>query len=243
MKFEISAISIAFVDSTENTWLLLRSPPADCALNMALDEALLEAMPGLGRPVLRFYNWTAPAASFGYFQRYQEVEPLTLLRPLVRRPTAGGLVPHNGDWTYCICFPSNDEWYSLRANQSYEKAHTLIKDALCSLGIAAELAPAAKKTLPGQCFSGYERFDVIYGGTKIAGAAQRRRREGLLIQGSVQSPRASLSSVEWQQAVVVAARKQFAIQWNDFEPDESLHIRAEELAGEKYSQAAYNLWR
>ena len=50
---------------------------------MALDEALLEAMPQLGAPVLRFYGWTEPAASFGYFQKYAEVERATLLRPLM----------------------------------------------------------------------------------------------------------------------------------------------------------------
>ena len=55
-------------------WYLLPSGPCDCAFNMALDEALLQAAPRLGRPVLRFYGWTEPAASFGYFQKYAEIE-------------------------------------------------------------------------------------------------------------------------------------------------------------------------
>ena len=41
---------------------------------MALDEALLETMPRLGKPVLRFYGWTGPAASFGYFQKIADAE-------------------------------------------------------------------------------------------------------------------------------------------------------------------------
>ena len=49
-------------------WFLLNSGPCDAAFNMALDEALLEAMPRLQKPVLRFYGWTEPAATFGYFQ-------------------------------------------------------------------------------------------------------------------------------------------------------------------------------
>src|SRR6266550_3813367 len=65
---------------------LLQSGPGESAFNMALDEVLLQAMPRLGRPVLRFYGWTERAASFGYFQRYAEVERLVHLRPLVRRP-------------------------------------------------------------------------------------------------------------------------------------------------------------
>ena len=60
---------------------------------MALDEALLTHVAGLGRPVLRFYGWTEPAATFGYFQHHAEIAPATRLRPPIRRPTGGGLVP------------------------------------------------------------------------------------------------------------------------------------------------------
>ena len=73
-------------------WYLLASGAGDCAFNMALDEALLQAAPRQGQAVLRFYGWTEPAASFGYFQKYAEIERLTQLCPLVRRPTGGGLV-------------------------------------------------------------------------------------------------------------------------------------------------------
>src|SRR5687768_2182690 len=77
------------------TWHILRTGNRSAAQNMAMDDALLQSAPELGRPVLRFYGWSEPAASFGYFQRYSEVEKLTHLRPLVRRPTGGGLVPHD----------------------------------------------------------------------------------------------------------------------------------------------------
>src|SRR5438045_2668802 len=100
---------------TALSWHLLQSGPEDPAFNLALDEALLQAMPRLGRPVLRFYGWTERAASFGYFQKLAEVERLVQLRPLVRRPTGGGIVPHDGDWTYSLAFPTGNEWYSLSA--------------------------------------------------------------------------------------------------------------------------------
>jgi hypothetical protein len=69
------------------TWFLIRSGPGAPAYNMALDEALLESVPRLGLPVLRFYSWTEPAATFGYLQNYSQAAALTRLRPLVRRPT------------------------------------------------------------------------------------------------------------------------------------------------------------
>ena len=68
---------------------LLNSGKCSAAFNMALDEALLDSVSRLEKPVLRFYGWTEPAATFGYFQKYEEVERATLLRPLVRRPPAG----------------------------------------------------------------------------------------------------------------------------------------------------------
>src|SRR5947208_12375756 len=120
---------------------------------MALDEALLEAMPRLGRPVLRFYGWTEPAASFGYFQKYADVERATLLRPLVRRPTAGGLVPHDADWTYSLTFPTTDDWYSLKATESYRQVHEWIQAAFAKLDVATELALCCRKSGAGQCFA------------------------------------------------------------------------------------------
>ena len=40
--------------------------PKAAALNMAVDEALLETA---GAPILRFYRWRRPSLSFGYFGR------------------------------------------------------------------------------------------------------------------------------------------------------------------------------
>ena len=184
-----------------NQWLLVRSGPGDPAFNMALDEALLEAVAGLGKPVLRFYSWSQLAASFGYFQKYSEVERMTLLRPLVRRPTAGGLVPHDADWTYSLVFPPHHPWYSLIAVQSYHRVHLWIQAAFAILNIRTELAPCGRKAQPGQCFAGYETSDLLWQGQKIAGAAQRRNRAGLLIEGSVQPPPIAIERSQWEQAM------------------------------------------
>jgi len=94
-----------------NSWLLLNSGKCGAAFNMALDEALLENVSRLGKPVLRFYGWTGPAATFGYFQKISEAERATHLRPLIRRPTGGGIVPHDADWTYSAVFPPGHEWH------------------------------------------------------------------------------------------------------------------------------------
>ena len=210
------------------------------ALNMALDEALLEAIPRLNLPIVRFYGWIEPAASFGYFQKYKEVQELTPLRPLVRRPTGGGIVPHNADWTYTIVWPPNHPWYSLAAVESYRRLHEWIQAAFTRLGVPTCLASQPVKSGPGQCFIGFERFDLLCAGRKIAGAAQRRTRQGLLIQGSVQSPSPALSRMDWQQAMLEVARQREKVNWVNFEVESAVRQRAIELAQQKYSQPSYN---
>lgn len=202
---------------------------------MALDEALLEAMPRLAQPVLRFYGWTEPAASFGYFQKIVEVELATLLRPLVRRPTGGGIVPHDADWTYSLAFPPIHNWYSFRAEESYRRVHEWIQAAFALLNVPTELAESRQQSGPGQCFVGHEKFDLLWRGKKIAGAAQRRTRAGLLIQGSIQPPPLSLARKDWQQAMRAVAH----VPWIDFELDTVLRERADLLTSEKYSQTAF----
>jgi len=221
-------------------WYYLPSGPGDPAWNMALDEALLRAMPRLGQPVLRFYAWTEPAASFGYFQRYTDIEQMTPLRPLVRRPTGGGLVPHDADWTYSLAFPTSDEWYSLSATESYRRVHEWIQAAFARLEVATELAPACQKSLAGQCFRGHEKFDLLWQGRKLAGAAQRRTRNGLLIQGSVQPPPPALARSAWYEAMRVVACASYGAAWVNFEPDAALAEGAQQLARQKYSEPAYN---
>ena len=228
------------MNSENSTWFFLDSGAGSAAFNMALDEALLEAMPRLRRPVLRFYGWTEPAASFGYFQKYAEVEPLTSLRPLVRRPTGGGLVPHDADWTYSLSLPAGHEWWELRARESYRRMHAWIQAALAGLGTVTALAAAGHKAVPGQCFSGYEMSDVLWRGAKIAGAAQRRTRLGLLIQGSVQPGELRVTRQAWQKAMLERARKRHSVEWLDLPPDSELRNRAGMLAVQKYLLESHN---
>jgi lipoyl(octanoyl) transferase len=226
-------------------WLLFNSGKGDAPINMALDEALLEAMPRLQTPVLRFYGWTQPAASFGYFQKFSRVEQSTRLRPLARRPTGGGIVPHDADWTYSFAAPAGHAWHSLAAMESYRRVHEWLRRAFARLGLQTELAPAKKSAgdaeskITVECFSGHEKFDLLWQGKKIAGAAQRRNKLGLLIQGSVQPP-PSVARANWENAMRDAASEMFSIEWRHFSPGGDLLARAAELARQKYSQAGYN---
>jgi lipoate-protein ligase A len=221
-------------------WRFLNSGACEAAFNMALDEALLECCSELGAPVLRFYGWSQAAATFGYFQHHTEIERATHLRPLVRRPTGGGLVPHDADWTYSLAFPPTHEWFSLAATESYQRMHEWIASAFRRLGVETALAACCSKPLPGQCFAGHEKSDVLWQGRKIAGAAQRRTKFGLLIQGSVQPPPLNLSKADWQAALCVAAMGRWCSGWEEMVVEGALLARAELLEETKYATREFN---
>src|SRR5206468_2175774 len=105
-----------------------------------------------------------------------------------------------------------------------------IAAAFTVLGEATTLAERSVKEAPGQCFAGAEQFDLLWRGMKIAGAAQRRTRQGLLIQGSVQTGAVSFVRAAWQRAMCDAAHAQWGACWEEFKPDARLNEQAFELA-------------
>jgi lipoyl(octanoyl) transferase len=152
---------------------------------MAIDEVLLQTA---RRPLLRFYRWSEPAVSFGYFGRSNEAEAFAAGRVLVRRWTGGGIVPHGDDLTYSIVFPSSAAARGLLSSEIYWRVHDSIARALRGLGIRAELAQLNAPKITDSCFANPVIADLMEAGRKIAGAAHRKTRAGLLHQGSIQRP-------------------------------------------------------
>jgi len=221
-------------------WFFLNSGKCEPAFNMALDEALLENAASIAAPVLRFYGWTEPAATFGYFQKYSEVAATTKLRPLIRRPTGGGIVPHDADWTYSFVVPPGHKWHLLKAEESYRRIHDWLRLAFAELVIETELAPCCKKTLPGQCFIGFEKFDLLWRSKKISGAAQRRNKLGLLIQGSVQPEPVPVRRENFEMAMQRVAVNSFGVSWGQMPSPAKVDEVAKKLDSLKYSQPWYN---
>ena len=161
------------------------------AINMAIDEALLEIAQ---IPSIRFYRWDHPALSFGYFGKFAEVAPYLFQRDLVRRWTGGGIVFHGEDLTYSIVIPANAPTFCESSMAIYESVHRALCDVLNANGDRAVVAGgvdpgrirAAVNASGYNCFTHPVRADVMLNGRKIAGAAQRRTKHGLLQQGSIQ---------------------------------------------------------
>jgi lipoate-protein ligase A len=222
-------------------WGLLISPLGSPWGNMATDEYLLSVAEERGMPVLRCYGWDREAMSFGYFQSYEEIASLTSVRPLVRRPTGGGLVSHVSDWTYSVAIPTSCEWYRLKACESYCRMHTWVNAAFRSMGLETSLAEEAIVSGPGQCFIGAEKHDVLYKGFKVAGAAQRRTKKGLLIQGSVQIPGISQEQgrPDWQQALKQSGVEKYGIEWATVHLTENDRQHIDQLASERYQAESF----
>src|SRR6266705_2532484 len=107
------------------------------AINMAIDEALLEYAAVLS---IRFYRWHSPALSFGYFGKFAHVACYAGERELVRRWTGGGIVFHGDDLTYSIVIPAKDKAFSESSMAIYENVHCALCDALEGNGKRAVVA-------------------------------------------------------------------------------------------------------
>lgn len=195
---------------------LLPVHTAGAAENMASDFMLLQRYPTVSVPRFRHYEWRGPACTFGYSQKINFVRahlPAPESFDLCRRPTGGGIVDHRTDWTYALVIPRGHELYAARAALSYRIVHECLAAALVALGQPAEvnqqcvsLNDQGKELVvpssldlarPGVCFQRAELYDVVQAnrGVKIAGAAQKRNKHGLLFQGSIE--KGSLGSIDW----------------------------------------------
>lgn len=190
---------------------VLPTRTAGAAENMAVDFLLLQRYPAAraAAPRFRHYEWRAPAFTFGYAQKIAFVREQIHAAAgeqhveICRRPTGGGIVDHREDWTYALVIPRGHPLEELRAAQSYRAVHTALAESLTAQDVAAELKaceecdeePAAR----GVCFQKAEAFDVVHArtGAKIAGAAQKRNKHGLLFQGSVWRPAAG--AIDWDE--------------------------------------------
>ena len=214
------------------------------AMNMAIDEALLEHVTV---PLIRFYRWQSPALSFGYFGRFADVASYQAERDLVRRWTGGGIVFHGKDLTYSIVIPANDAAFAESSVWIYERIHRALCEALVAKGLNAVVAgigdpdpwSATARTVrtalsdaSHRCFAKLVRADVVINGGKVAGAAQRRTRCGLLQQGSIQEIDLGDSLTEqFAQALCASCCERNV--------DEEILKLARKLAQQKYSTESW----
>jgi lipoate-protein ligase A len=168
---------------------LLPSSEANGPWNMAADEALLESAVS-GRASLRFYTWSPPTLSLGYFQpeAVRHSDPRLAQLPFVRRPSGGATLVHHHEMTYALALPAGLP-YQDRGGSNFWlcRMHRIINEALSGFGVPSRLCPCEEERKRGEvlCFLHHTRGDLLLGDDKIVGSAQRTRHRALLQHGSI----------------------------------------------------------
>jgi lipoate-protein ligase A len=160
---------------------------ADGPHNMAADEGLLRSA-ARGVASLRFYGWTRPTISLGYFQpaaRRLE-DPLLRDLPFVRRPTGGDALVHDREITYCLAVPLPGP--QREQGQPWLRMHAVLVAALADLGVTARLHAPSGDEGPFTgflCFEHLTAGDVLVGTAKVVGSAQRKQRGAVMQHGGI----------------------------------------------------------
>ena len=169
---------------------LLNMGANPAAMNMAIDEAILLAQKVQPNPTLRFYEWSSPAFSFGYFQDIASEVDVEACRAdgieLVKRMTGGGTVVHGWELTYTLVLPRDVA--EMDISEAYQRiGHSLVK-AFQKLGVPAQCYATCSdspETAPNICLTNPAEHDVMSDDKKLAGVSVRRNRGGIMFQGYI----------------------------------------------------------
>jgi lipoate-protein ligase A len=230
---------------------------ADGAANMAADEALVRsAIAGVAS--LRFYGWTMATMSLGYFQpaSVRHADPSLAMLPWVRRPSGGATLVHHHELTYAIALPPGPAWQM--GEPWLLRMHRIIAVALAGLGLGGQIETVGDVSIRHGdilCFQQFTPGDLLSGGKKVVGSAQRKHRLALMQHGSIllaqsactpslpgirETTGLALTVAEAQEAILLAFRADTGwfvetAEWTTLERES---IR--ELTAEKYATAAWN---
>ena len=230
--------------STENTWYLWRDDDRPAAENMAIDDLLLQSMQqAQPQATLRFYGWSEPAYSIGYFQPYASA-PQGEHR-IVRRPSGGGVVDHRNDITFTLVFPASDPLFQCDRFESYRRINEAICNAFKSIDIDCILydndIPKDFDRSYLVCFEQPAKFDVITSRGKLCGGAQRRKLYGMLHQASILCDQLQGVSHETIiQSIIGSFSHSFDCDFAVFDNELQTLKDAMKLADSRYSTDAWN---
>lgn len=173
-------------------WRLLKTPPANGAYNMAVDETILEAVSrGDVLPTLRLYAWEPACLSLGTSQRIGDVNQQSLEEngwDIVRRMTGGRAILHTDELTYAVIGSIDDPRLEGDILTSYQRLSQALLAALESLAISVTAA-AQGKSNPQEtnpvCFEIPSHYEITVDGKKLIGSAQARRKDVVLQHGTL----------------------------------------------------------
>lgn len=150
---------------------------------MEIDERLLSELEPSSSPILHLYEFYQPAATHGYF-----IKPTKNFDKVnyAKRPTGGGWTFHIWDLAFSVLIPKEHEGYHEDVMENYKYINSMVLQSMGDLCQLLPVEPIAQDPLSKDfCFGKPTKYDVMIGEKKLAGAAQRRKRNGYLHQGSI----------------------------------------------------------
>jgi lipoate-protein ligase A len=175
------------------TWRFIEHLDYPGAFHMAVDEALMETVgSGESPPTFRAYTWRPYAVSLGRSQRQSiRLDRRKCLEAgvdVVVRPSGGRAVLHGDDVTYSAVFSSEGVLGGGGVRATYRRLAGVLLRALVYLGIEADLARSRglENRVPAlPCFTVAAKDEILVGGRKLIGSAQRRTKSAVLQHGSI----------------------------------------------------------
>lgn len=190
------------------------------ATQMAIDSWLLDQhAKGLQPSILRFYTWRSPTISLGYHQRqfpshWNELSWQGQKIDLVRRPTGGRAVLHQGDLTYALITAA---YKGDSRRETYQKLCQFLIDGWQNLGVPLSFGSAGRGYIKNpNCFGTATAADLVTAdGYKLIGSAQVYRGSSVLQHGSIrlQPDRALLEQVFSKSAEFPAGARHFPVSY------------------------------
>ncbi|MBS0648606.1 MAG: hypothetical protein JSS10_05195 [Verrucomicrobia bacterium] len=175
-------------------WNILERQAASARANMEMDSQLLEGLGDQEKPILHLYAWERESLTFGYFMKPEELLNLeeAEMRGIdwARRPTGGGTVFHLWDLAFSVLIPAKSPLFSTNTLDNYNLINRVVKDVVKEfiggeISLTPDDAPFSDPTCTHFCMARPTKYDVMLQGKKIAGAAQRKTKEGFLHQGTL----------------------------------------------------------
>ncbi|HSX04748.1 MAG TPA: lipoate--protein ligase family protein [Rhabdochlamydiaceae bacterium] len=177
-------------------WEIVDSGIAPAAANMALDAELLSSLSTKKTPILHFYGWSADCFTYGHFvqlDRFINLEKMVKHQlECAKRPTGGGIVFHIWDLAFSVLVPDDDFRFSQNTLENYDFVNRTVLRSVQKvfnpkgdLELIKEDGTALDRSCFHFCMAKPTKYDILFKGKKIIGAAQRKTKHGFLHQGTI----------------------------------------------------------
>ena len=174
-------------------WRLLNNGQLAGQMNMAVDEAIMQAVgEGKSVPTIRFYGWDPFCLSIGYAQSMRAEVDMDAVRArgfdVVRRPTGGRAILHGDELTYSLLVSQDEPRVAGGIVESYRRLSGGLVEGLRLLGAEAlqsQPQQGATQEKSAACFDAPSHYEITVCGKKLVGSAQMRRKGMVLQHGSL----------------------------------------------------------